>query len=310
MLSRIRSGVLSALIVLAGLSFLVSVVAVPAATYAILWLAAEIRALWYPRRGDFATFELDPFDAARLAISRETAADIVQRLSDIDAGRAKSPDPEAETDRLIEQYRQLRTQMAALRALPPRRLRKWSSARAMRSACRMGAICVPLIVAGAAAILPGNPLVGDPYRILSAACAGWIVLGLPLFFAIRRRQIEAKCGDREMFYERWRPEDDFLDFYLSRTDRSEPEEDGTKEADEPPQHPEVSPSPGGRQKRPWYVVLEVDPNAQDQDIRRAYHKRLMEYHPDKTASLGAEIRALAEVVTREITAAYEEAGRR
>lgn len=311
--SRLRSGALSALIVLAGLAFLISIVAVPAATYGALWLAAEIRALWHRRHRDFAVFELDPFDAARLATSRDAAADIVQRLSDLEAGRIDSADREAETDRLIERYRQLRTHMASLRALPLLKLRKWSSARAMRSALRIGAVFTPLLTVGAAIALArsGSPLANDFYRIFSGACAGWIVLGLPLTFAIRRRRIEATCGDREMFYERWRPEDDFLDFYLERADRGGPDPDEAPSAEPPNPPPATPPTDGsGRPKRPWYVVLEVEPDASEQTIRRAYRLRMMEYHPDRTMGLGAEIRALAEVVSREITTAYEEAGRR
>ena len=132
---RFRSGVLSVLIVMAGLAFLIVLVMAPLAAYAALWLTAEIRALRHRQKTDFLAFELDPFDAARLATSREAAADIVQRLSDLEAGRIHSSEPENETERLIERYRLLRTQMTALRELPIRRLRKWSSARAMASAC-------------------------------------------------------------------------------------------------------------------------------------------------------------------------------
>jgi DnaJ like chaperone protein len=312
MLTRSKSGALSALIVLGGLAFLVALVAAPMAAYAVLWLTAEIRALRHKPKQDFATFELDPFDAARLSTAREAAGDIVERLSDIEAGRVQIAEPEAETDHLIEQYRKLRSLMTSLQELPIRRLKKWSSAKALVSACRIGAVCVPLLslIIGLVMLRSSGTLTVDPYRILAGACAGWIVLGLPLVFQFRKQRIERALGDRELFFERWRPQDDFLDFYLNRTERTTPEREEEPVRGEPKPTPDVPTSPnGGRPKRPWYVVLEVDPDAPASAIKRAYHERLMEYHPDKVARLGVEIRNLAEVVTREITAAYEEAGR-
>jgi DnaJ-domain-containing protein 1 len=309
---RFRSGVLSALIVLVGVAFLAGFVAAPPIAYALLWLAAELRALRHRRKRDFLAFELDPYDAARLESAREAAADIVQRLSDIEAGRIHEADPEV-VERLLERYRSLRTRMAALREQPLRRLRKWSSARAAASACRIGLVCIPLLTAGTLAYLHAAGTAVDPLRILSAVAAGWTLCALPPLIWLRRRRIERALGDRDLFYERWRPDEDFLDFYLTYT-----EHDGRPEeapAGEPPEEPAPHPpepesaAAPSRPKRPWHEVLEVAPDADEAAIKRAYHQRLMEYHPDKVASLGAEIRALADVITREITTAYQEAGR-
>jgi DnaJ-domain-containing protein 1 len=46
-----------------------------------------------------------------------------------------------------------------------------------------------------------------------------------------------------------------------------------------------------------------------EDIRRAYRRRMSEYHPDKVAHLGEEIRQVATEKSKEINAAYEEASR-
>lgn len=54
-----------------------------------------------------------------------------------------------------------------------------------------------------------------------------------------------------------------------------------------------------------YKLIGVDPNALSSEVRKAYYQRIGEYHPDKVASLGAELRALAEAKSREINAAYE-----
>ncbi len=57
----------------------------------------------------------------------------------------------------------------------------------------------------------------------------------------------------------------------------------------------------------WYEVLNVSPNADTQEIRRAYKSLMSQYHPDKVASLGAELRELCERKTKEINTAYDRA---
>lgn len=62
-------------------------------------------------------------------------------------------------------------------------------------------------------------------------------------------------------------------------------------------------------KQPWWVVLEVPRIATRDEISRAHKRKISEYHPDKVAQMGAEIRALAERRSKEINAAYDEAMR-
>ncbi|MEO8808293.1 MAG: J domain-containing protein [Burkholderiaceae bacterium] len=57
----------------------------------------------------------------------------------------------------------------------------------------------------------------------------------------------------------------------------------------------------------WQTVLQLPPTAGPDDIRAAYRELISQYHPDKVASLGAELRALAEKKSSEINAAYREA---
>lgn len=52
------------------------------------------------------------------------------------------------------------------------------------------------------------------------------------------------------------------------------------------------------------AVLSVSQNATIDEIKSAYKKLMMEYHPDKVAGLGAEIKEVAERKTKEINAAY------
>ena len=58
---------------------------------------------------------------------------------------------------------------------------------------------------------------------------------------------------------------------------------------------------------PWHRVLGVDPNAPTEEIRQAYRRLISQYHPDKVASLGEELRTLAETKSKDITTAYREA---
>lgn len=57
----------------------------------------------------------------------------------------------------------------------------------------------------------------------------------------------------------------------------------------------------------WHQVLEVSAAASEAEIRAAYRRLMSQYHPDKVASLGAELRALAERKSKEINLAYRDA---
>lgn len=73
------------------------------------------------------------------------------------------------------------------------------------------------------------------------------------------------------------------------------------------------PKPRAQKSQPgtqtWPQVLNIDANASVEDIRAAYQTLMSQYHPDKVASLGAELRELAEHKSKEITVAYREAMR-
>lgn len=54
-----------------------------------------------------------------------------------------------------------------------------------------------------------------------------------------------------------------------------------------------------------YTVLEIDPSATDEEIKKAYRRMAMKYHPDKVANAGEEIRQQATEKFRSINEAYE-----
>jgi DnaJ-domain-containing protein 1 len=55
----------------------------------------------------------------------------------------------------------------------------------------------------------------------------------------------------------------------------------------------------------WFEVLEVPESATSEEITAAYKKKISENHPDKVAQMGEEIRALAELRSKQINAAYD-----
>jgi hypothetical protein len=57
----------------------------------------------------------------------------------------------------------------------------------------------------------------------------------------------------------------------------------------------------------WAVTLDISPTATVEEIRLAYKTQMSQYHPDKVAALGVEIRELAERKAKEINIAYKRA---
>jgi DnaJ like chaperone protein len=55
----------------------------------------------------------------------------------------------------------------------------------------------------------------------------------------------------------------------------------------------------------WFRILEVSESATKIEISTAYKKIIGQYHPDKVATLGQELRALAEFKSKQINAAYD-----
>jgi DnaJ like chaperone protein len=54
-----------------------------------------------------------------------------------------------------------------------------------------------------------------------------------------------------------------------------------------------------------YKALEIEPTATDEELKKAYRRMAMKYHPDKVANAGEEIRQQATDKFRAINEAYE-----
>lgn len=67
-----------------------------------------------------------------------------------------------------------------------------------------------------------------------------------------------------------------------------------------------SSSSGFSPKKDPYKVLGLDRNATDDEIKKAYRRLAMKYHPDKVEGMGDEVKRNAETQFREINEAYEQ----
>lgn len=55
-----------------------------------------------------------------------------------------------------------------------------------------------------------------------------------------------------------------------------------------------------------YTILEIDSNASDDELKKAYRKMAVKYHPDKVAYLGDDIKEKAKEKFQKLNAAYEQ----
>ena len=56
----------------------------------------------------------------------------------------------------------------------------------------------------------------------------------------------------------------------------------------------------------WYEILNVSPSASVEEIQTAFRTEIAKYHPDRVASFGFELRALAESCSKKINVAHVE----
>jgi DnaJ like chaperone protein len=62
---------------------------------------------------------------------------------------------------------------------------------------------------------------------------------------------------------------------------------------------------GGDSLEEAYKVLEVSPDATDQEVRAAYRQLALKHHPDRVATLGEDVKKAAEEKFQQINNAKE-----
>ncbi len=100
--------------------------------------------------------------------------------------------------------------------------------------------------------------------------------------------------------------DDFLDEF-SGFDINSDDEKLNKAIDDAINDKEskkVQENSGGMGRESALEILGLSPYASLEEIKAAYKRKIKEYHPDKVAAMGDEIKILAEKRTQEINAAF------
>ena len=54
-----------------------------------------------------------------------------------------------------------------------------------------------------------------------------------------------------------------------------------------------------------YKILEIEPDASPEDIKKAYRRMAMKYHPDKVSHLGEDFQTAAKEKFQKVNQAYE-----
>jgi len=54
-----------------------------------------------------------------------------------------------------------------------------------------------------------------------------------------------------------------------------------------------------------YKILEIDPSSSNEEVKKAYRRMAMKYHPDKVSHLGEDFRKSADEKFKMVNEAYE-----
>lgn len=88
--------------------------------------------------------------------------------------------------------------------------------------------------------------------------------------------------------------------------KAEPEQPRSGQSSPPPRDPQPEPPHRNPSPKLWHEILEIRQSASATEIRSAYKSLMSKYHPDKVATLGAELKEVAERKSKEIGEAYRQ----
>jgi len=54
-----------------------------------------------------------------------------------------------------------------------------------------------------------------------------------------------------------------------------------------------------------YKILEIEPTCTNEEVKKAYRRMAMKYHPDKVSHLGEDLRKIADEKFKKVNEAYE-----
>jgi DnaJ-domain-containing protein 1 len=167
----------------------------------------------------------------------------------------------------------------------------------------------------------GFDIAGTARRAISALAprVGWVLLVLtPLGLACwvfvqmgqesRRKQAAQQEGERERQEATQRREAERRAEQQRQTEERRRQAEQQREA-ERRRHQERERASNQFEENVWWSVLEVSSHASADEIRRAYHRKIKQCHPDRVAGLAPEFVELAERHTQALNAAYGEATR-
>ena len=61
-----------------------------------------------------------------------------------------------------------------------------------------------------------------------------------------------------------------------------------------------------KDKNSFFKILDLEPSASDEEVKKAYRKMAMKFHPDKVHHLGPDFQKDAQEKFKKINTAYEE----
>jgi hypothetical protein len=137
--------------------------------------------------------------------------------------------------------------------------------------------------------------VREPLLYANAIASGLAAIVMPVLYLVRRAGL---CIE-ERAQIRWLKE-----FASTDPGSLSYRQEDSKSHETPPQEPRPEELSTDRM---WFLVLEVSPCATIEEIKEAYKAKIKQNHPDRVHGMAPTFRDLAEVETKKLNAAYEEA---